>query len=119
MDMGAMPSDESRRFRRREKRCVMSPTAQADVRDGNGRFGPGNPGGPGRPRRAVEREYLAALTDAVTLDDWRAVCAKAVEQARAGDRYARAWLAGYLLGSDDPEALLARVVELESRVGGP
>jgi hypothetical protein len=40
-------------------------------RDDNGRFAKGNPGGPGRPRRAVEADYLAALSQAVPLEKWR------------------------------------------------
>jgi hypothetical protein len=65
-----------------------------------GRFLPGNPGGPGRPRRAVEREYLATLSDAVSLDDWREIVQANVKKAKQGDASARDWLAGYLLGSD-------------------
>jgi hypothetical protein len=71
----------------------------ADVRDELGRFTSGNPGGPGRPRRTIEREYMAALGDAITLDDWREVVARAVADAKAGDQGARNWLAKYLLGS--------------------
>jgi hypothetical protein len=47
-------------------------------RDPQGRFTVGNPGGPGRPRRAVEREYLAAMSDAVSLDEWREIVKAAV-----------------------------------------
>jgi hypothetical protein len=43
----------------------------------NGRFAVGNPGGPGRPRRAIEREYLAALSDTVSLGDWREIVERA------------------------------------------
>lgn len=68
-------------------------------RDDRGRFAPGNSGGPGRPKRAVELEYIKALADTVTLDDWRAVCQSALEAAKAGDAKAREWLAGYLIGA--------------------
>jgi hypothetical protein len=64
----------------------------------NGRFAAGNPGGPGRPRRAIEREYLARLSDAVPLDAWQAIVERAVEDAKAGDARARDWLARYLVG---------------------
>ena len=74
-------------------------------RDDNGQFAKGNPGGPGRPRRAVEREYLAALGDAVTLDDWRDVVTRAVADAKAGDAAARAFLAKRLIG-EKPATLL-------------
>jgi hypothetical protein len=72
----------------------------------NGRFLPGNPGGPGRPRRAIEADYLAALSEAVPIESWRAVIAKAVEQARDGDSKARAWLGAYLIGKPTGDALL-------------
>jgi hypothetical protein len=68
-----------------------------------GQFANGNPGGPGRPRRAIEREYLAALSDAVSVDAWREVVAQALADAKAGDAAARAWLAKYLVG-DKPSS---------------
>lgn len=74
-------------------------------RDDAGRFAAGNPGGPGRPRRTIEREYLAVLGSAVSLDDWREVVARAVADAQAGDAAARNWLAKYLLG-ERPGSLL-------------
>lgn len=72
----------------------------SDERDEHGRFAPGNPGGPGRPRRAIEREYILCITEAVTLEDWRAIVSRAKEDALAGDDRARAWLAHYLVGDD-------------------
>ena len=89
-------------------------------RNGNGnhgRFQKGNPGGPGRPRRAVEREYLAALSDAVTPDQWRLVAEKALQDAQAGDAAARAWLAKYLLG--DTTATLLELAAKEARGVNP
>jgi hypothetical protein len=68
-------------------------------RNADGTFGVGNPGGPGRPRRSVEREYLAALSDAVSTADWRAICQRARDDALQGDAGARAFLAKYLLGA--------------------
>jgi hypothetical protein len=70
--------------------------------DERGRFTAGNPGGPGRPPRPVEREYLRALNEAVSLEDWQAVVRAAVTQAKEGDGKAREWLARYLLGTDPP-----------------
>ncbi len=65
-----------------------------------GRFLPGNPGGPGRPRRAVEREYLATLSDNVSLDDWAEIVQANVKRAKQGDPGARDWLASHLLGKE-------------------
>jgi hypothetical protein len=70
--------------------------------DERGRFTLGNPGGPGRPSRPVEREYLRALNEAVSLDDWKAVVQAAVADAKEGDAKAREWLARYLIGDDPP-----------------
>jgi hypothetical protein len=86
-------------------------------RSAGGKFAAGNPGGPGRPRRAAERDYLLALTEAVSVDDWRAVVAKALDQAKAGDKSARQWLSDYLIGESDPEGLQTRIEELEQRLG--
>jgi hypothetical protein len=69
-----------------------------------GRFAAGNPGGPGRPRRAVEREYLAALSEAVTPGDWRETVKAAVAAAKHGDGKARDWLCRYLVG-EKPQTL--------------
>ena len=55
-------------------------------------------GEPAPARRAVERDYLAALADLVPLDAWREICRQTVEAAKAGDPKARDWLARYLIG---------------------
>ena len=68
--------------------------------DSRGRFAEGNPGGPGRPRRAVEERYLAALGEAVSLDDWRDIVRAAVGAAKCGDPKARSWLSAYLIGTE-------------------
>jgi hypothetical protein len=74
-------------------------------REENGRFAQGNAGGPGRPRRAIEREYLAVLGDAVSIDDWHEVVQRAVVDAKAGDAKARDWLTKHLLGEKPPTLL--------------
>ena len=79
-------------------------------RDGKGRFAEGNGGGPGRPPRPVETEYLKALSDALTLEDWREVVARAVTDAKQGDAKAREWLGRYALG-----ALPISLLELAAR----
>lgn len=87
------------------------------TRKPNGTFAPGNPGGPGRPRRQTEAAYLVALSEAVTLDDWRAIVATAVIEAKSGDAAARKWLSDYLLGVSPPAAerpTLARAHAIEA-----
>jgi GNAT superfamily N-acetyltransferase len=84
--------------------------------DERGRFAVGNPGGPGRPRRPIEREYLRALNEAVSLEDWQGVVRAAVAQAKEGDGKAREWLARYLIG-DDPPSLIDLYVD-DVVVGG-
>ena len=84
----------------------------ASGRNPDGTFGPGNPGGPGRPRRALERQYLAALADSVSIADWQAIIGRAVADAKAGNPRAREWLAKYLVG-DEPLALVELADQLE------
>jgi hypothetical protein len=60
---------------------------------------------PTTPRRAVERDYLAALADLVPLDTWREICRQTVEAAKAGDPKARDWLARYLIGKEPMKLL--------------
>jgi hypothetical protein len=67
-------------------------------RAANGRFAPGWRGGPGRPRRTTEADYLTALREAVPLQAWTRIVRKAVDEALAGDRQARTFLANYLIG---------------------
>jgi hypothetical protein len=49
--------------------------------------------------RRTESDYMGVLLDAVTLDDWREVVSQAVQDAKAGDKTARDWLARYLVGA--------------------
>ena len=67
-------------------------------RDNQGRFSKGNPGGPGRPRRAVEEDYLAALSDQLSIERWENIICKAIQDAENGDHRARDWIARYALG---------------------
>ena len=79
------------------------------IRDARGRFAPGNAGGPGRPARAVERDYMTALCDEISLDDWREIVRQAVGAAKDGDTQARNWITRHVLGSE-PMALMALAV---------
>jgi hypothetical protein len=49
--------------------------------------------------RRTESDYMGALLEAVTLEDWRDVVNQAVQDAKAGDKTARDWLARYLVGA--------------------
>jgi hypothetical protein len=82
-------------------------------RSSNGRFALGNKGGPGRPPRATERHYLAVLADVVPLETWRAICLRAVADAKKGDAKARDWIAKYLLGAPGDLWSLAAMAQLE------
>lgn len=78
-------------------------------RNADGTFATGNAGGPGRPKRATEAAYFRALADTVTLDDWREIARRAVDDAKAGDGKAREWLSRYTLGLE-PMTLQALAV---------
>lgn len=83
-----------------------------------GRFAPGNPGGPGRPRRAVEADYLAALSEAVPMERWREIVETAIDQAVAGDAKAREWIGSYLVGRPTGNAL-RRLATAEVEAAAP
>lgn len=71
------------------------------ARDAKGRFPKGKSGNPkGRPRKEVERAYLDATYAAVTVNDWKAIVRKAVNDAKAGDPAARTWLRNLLVPKD-------------------
>ena len=64
-------------------------------------FKKGESGNPkGRPKRK-DTTYYAAIKEAVTIDDWKIVMTKALEQAKNGDTAARTFLASYLLGNPE------------------
>lgn len=71
---------------------------ETDVRrDAKGRVLPGSVLNPkGRPKK--RKGYLDILQSVCTLAKWRQICNKAVAWAMAGDRHARRWLGGYLMG---------------------
>ncbi len=81
-------------------------------RDQTGRFVKGNPGGPGRPTRSIERDYLAALGDAVSLCDWQTICRNAVTAALNGDAKARDWITKHVIGKNFS---LQKLAEKEAR----
>lgn len=68
------------------------------ARDERGRYLPGETGNArGRLPYKKEREYLVSMQQNVPLEDWVAITRKAVAQAKEGNRYAREWLARYLV----------------------
>ena len=65
---------------------MSGPSTNGDNgRDAGGRFAKGNPGGPGNPFARRVARLRSLLLDAVSDDDLRAVVAKMVEKAKAGD----------------------------------
>lgn len=54
--------------------------------------------------RRTESDYMGAMLDAVTLDDWREVVTGALQRAKEGDPQARAWLGQYLVGKPEAKA---------------
>ena len=68
------------------------------LRDAKGKFVKGHPGMGGRPSKPKEEMYYRILMTACSADDWAAIVAKAVDQAKRGDATARKWIADYLVG---------------------
>lgn len=54
--------------------------------------------------RRTERDYMATLLDAVTLDDWQDIIAATVEAAKNGDAQARGFIASYVMGKPEAKA---------------
>lgn len=95
------------------------------------RWSKGKSGNPsGRPPRRVEEAYLDATIGGCSLDDWSEIVAKAVQDAREGNRHARDFLARYLLpeqaikllvsARDEEDRDVRRVIEVaipEPRIG--
>ena len=82
-------------------------------RDAGGRFAKGNPGGPGNPLAAKVGRLREAAFDAVSEADMRAVLAKLVEQAKAGDIQAAKVLLDRCLGRTLEADLIERMEALE------
>lgn len=67
-------------------------------RNEKGQFTKGNPGGPGRPRREVEARNLQLFWATVSDEDWQAVVAAMIKQAKRGNVAAAQWLGNYHMG---------------------
>ncbi len=92
---------------------TLSSPNGSNGRDGHGRFAQGNPGGPGNPHAAAVGRWRTALAHTVTEDDLRAVIAKLVERAKAGERWAVCELLDRCLGK--PVQPVGTAGELETR----
>src|SRR5262249_23948337 len=78
--------------------------APVNGRDGHGRFAPGNQAAAGRANHFA-RQVAAlrqTLVNAVTADDVRAVAAKLLDQAKAGDVASARLLFAYTVGQPEP-----------------
>ena len=68
-------------------------------RDSSGRLMPGSTANPkGRPKKVVEEGYVRAFVSKVTVAEWEKVIARALVQAKKGDKDARKFLADYIVG---------------------
>ena len=81
--------------------------------DASGKFKKGNKasagiskGKTGRPKKSREQRYHEILLRACTYSDWRKIVKKAVEQAVAGDKDARKWLAEYSIGKPPQKQII-------------
>ena len=46
----------------------------------------------------MEEDYLAALSDQLSIERWENIVSKAIQDAEDGDHKARDWIARYALG---------------------
>src|ERR1039457_2252087 len=67
--------------------------------------------------RRTEGAYMAALLEAVTLDDWRDIVGATVRASKAGDAKARAWLGQYLMGKPGATARAPLTVVIQRLSG--
>ena len=85
-------------------------------RDAGGRFVKGNPGGKGNPRAKQVADLRRTLLSAVTDDDWLATVRKLIDDAKAGDKAARAELFERTLGKPIEADLIERIEQLEQAI---
>lgn len=85
----------------------MNDTSANGVHTAGGKFAVGNPGGPGNPHGGQVARLRAAMLEAVSEDDMRAVALKLVELAKGGDLKAIDLLLTRTLGKADGGPLVA------------
>ncbi len=97
---------------------MNSPSTHGDNgRGSDGRFGPGNTLGRGNPLAGQAARLRAALFDAVSEADLRAVVAALIAKAKGGDVRAVAELLDRTIGRPTEADLLARLEALEAAAG--
>lgn len=82
-------------------------------RDAGGRFVRGNAGGPGNPHAKHVGALRAALLEAVTPEDFKAIAAALVSAAKRGEAWAVRELFDRTLGKPVEADFLARLEALE------
>ncbi len=95
----------------------MNDTSANGIHTLNGKFAAGNPGGPGKPHGGQVARLRAAMLEAVTSEDMRAVTRKLVEMALEGDLKAIDLLLNRTLGKADSGPAVA--VQINSETRGP
>jgi hypothetical protein len=82
-------------------------------RQDGGRFAKGNPGGPGNPHARRVARLRSALLKAVTPADMKAIVARLVQDARAGNVQAAREVIERSLGKPVETDLIERIERLE------
>ena len=93
-----------------------SPTGDNGDRDSQGRFAPGNKAATGNPHAKRIGQLRSMLLQAVTDDDWLATVRKLIDDAKAGDKAARAELFERTLGKPIEADLIERIEQLEQAI---
>jgi len=94
---------------------MPSPT-EDNGRNEHGQFTPGNRFGVGNPYAKRTGELRAALLDAVTPDDMRAIAGKLVALAKEGNTIAARILFDRVLGKPLEADICSRIEELETQL---
>jgi|ERR1017187_271567 hypothetical protein len=88
-----------------------------DGRDSAGKFAAGNTLGPGRPARQTERSYVKVMMQNCSLEDWAAIVARAVADAKNGDGSARQWIGRFICGCPNKSTPTFQDLEIEAAAG--
>ena len=80
-------------------------------RNGKGQFTKGNKLGIGRPKRSVEEQYVTALSETLSVTQWKRIIKRTIADAAKGDARARELLFKHVLGTSP-------MVTLEQNIQG-